>query len=450
MADEEAMADFPDQDQRAAFCNSVWEEAQTNIQTNKGCCESCGPITVNAEVSGEVTTITHENREKLVVPVVAIVQGVLNGALLKAEEFGKFVNAWEGRPVPVDHPQINGVHVSANLPTILERRNIGHFHNVHVADNKLKGELWIDVQSAESKGFGYIVEAFRNGQMMEVSTAYFADTEPSAGEYNGKAYEGIHRNLRPDHLAVLPNDIGACSIEDGCGAMRTNKGFVMSALEKLRSMFSMPALGLEVNEESMGDRMMAVRKAVDEMDGHGQVFYLVDVFDDFAVYENEGKMYKRSYAMKEDGMAEFTSEPEEVRMEKSFVPVGQEDDPEGSDDQPSTNGNNQEEATMADDKKPEAPELDAETMTAVNWAKSRYESHVNGLVERLTANTKCQFDADELKAMSVETLEKLDASLASAKPDYSGRGMPVTHQQGEQEVEALPSAPPVVMKKEAN
>lgn len=377
----------------------------------------------------------------MVVPVVAIVEGVLNNNLVPADEFGKYVNSWEGRPVPVDHPQVNGVHVSANLPTILESRNIGHFHNVNVDGPKLKGELWIDIEAAERKGFSEIVEAFRNNQMMEVSTAYFADTEPTSGEFNGIEYQGIHRNLRPDHIAILPNDEGACSIADGCGAMRTNKqGVIMTVLQKIRDAFGMPGLALEANEASITDKMEAVRAAVYAMDDDENSFFLVDVFEDQVVYENKGEMFRQGYTIQEDGTAELTGEAEQVRMEKSFVPVGQADE----DETPPEPGTNEEGSEMAE--KPEANALDAETLTAVNWAKEQYAKRVTSLVNGLVANKRCAFSEDELKAMSVEQLEKLDQSLVGGQPDYSGRGFPLETNADDEE-EGLPSAPPVVMAK---
>ena len=45
------------------------------------------------------------------------------------------------------------------------------------------------------------------------------EKEPSKGNYMGKSYTYIAKNYRPDHLAVLPDNSGACSISDGCGVL---------------------------------------------------------------------------------------------------------------------------------------------------------------------------------------------------------------------------------------
>ena len=37
---------------------------------------------------------------------------------------------------------------------------------------------------------------------METSTAYWCRIEPTEGEFNGKPYSGIQRDIVPDHLAI--------------------------------------------------------------------------------------------------------------------------------------------------------------------------------------------------------------------------------------------------------
>jgi hypothetical protein len=81
-------------------------------------------------------------REFMVAPVVALVDGVMNDELVPLEEFGRFPEAWNGIPVPLGHPTVRGVYVSANR---LDVDNVGRFYNAEIEDGKLKGELWLDV-----------------------------------------------------------------------------------------------------------------------------------------------------------------------------------------------------------------------------------------------------------------------------------------------------------------
>ncbi len=357
---------------------------------DKGCCSDCGYLTANAEITGAIRTHMHDGREMMIIPVVAIVEGVLNGALVPNEEIEKFVTAWEGVPVPVHHPQINGQHVSSNIPTVLESRVIGRFHNVKAEGGKLKGELWIDVNKATEKGFADVLETFRSGEMMEVSTAYFADTDQQSGIFNGKRYNGIHRNLRPDHLAVLPGEIGACSIADGCGALRANRE--SSVMSKISDAFA--ALG-----EALGLKAHVEEAEIQEP----------------AINEEEST---------------------EV-MESDDAKAKEDDQPTANGEQPETN-EVQEMSEQA-----QAPQLDAETLTAVNWAKAKYEETKNRLVSKLVANESCAFGEDRLKAMHVDDLEALDKSLSPR--DYSGKGLPVVNA-SESDEEVLSTPEPVVLK----
>lgn len=351
---------------------------------NKGCCESCGPVLINAQITGEPSITTHDGRETMVIPVVAIVEGVLNGALVTAQEFGKFAAAWEGVPVPVYHPQLNGQHVSSSLPQIIESSVIGRFHNVAVKANKLVGELWIDTAAAIKKGFSAVINSFKAGEVMEVSTAYFADTEPQAGEFNGVSYSGIHHNLRPDHLAVLPGETGACSVADGCGTFQNSK--------------------TEVTD--MSDKAATVQAIIEASD----------------IFTNEDTETLMSLdESKLSGMlAANEDKPEDKKEEMT------EDEDE---DKPEANS---------------ASTLDQETLTAINWCKQQYTAERDRLVAKLTANSRCDFDKSELQTMQVDFLAKLDKSLSV---DYSGRGLPVTHSTAPASEEVL-EAPLTVLAKE--
>ena len=181
-------------------------------------------IFVNATVGTGASRKVLGGKSHLVIPVVAIVEGVLNGLLYTQSEISKFVASWNGRPVPVGHPKgKDGGYISANSPSLDDSVNIGKFFNATHEGGKLKGEIWIDVKKAESLGYSDIVKHFEKGLMMEVSTGLYSDSRQEAGTFNGVDYMGIAQHIRPDHLALLPHDVGACSIEDGCGAMRTNE-----------------------------------------------------------------------------------------------------------------------------------------------------------------------------------------------------------------------------------
>src|SRR5690606_20175922 len=75
------------------------------------------------------------------------------------------------------------------------------------------------------------------------------------GELNGKPYTAKQVNLRPDHVALLPGEVGACSIADGCGAPRINSqaGAMSKASELLDSVRAL--LGMKTNCTCEGTAM---------------------------------------------------------------------------------------------------------------------------------------------------------------------------------------------------
>jgi hypothetical protein len=174
--------------------------------------------------TGQVKEISHGGRRYLVSPVVALREGILNNVYVSAAEFGKFASSWQGRPVPISHPKDDGGYTSANTPDIWANDVLGHLWNVAVADGALKGEIWIDLDKAQQMGAKAmtIVNRLRQGEPMEVSTGYFSEIDAAPGMFNGSQYAATARNIRPDHLALLPDEVGACSWADGCGTPRVN------------------------------------------------------------------------------------------------------------------------------------------------------------------------------------------------------------------------------------
>jgi hypothetical protein len=176
--------------------------------------------------NGRIQTATYQGQPHLVVPVVALVAGVVNGHLAPADEIATSLRQWNGVPLVVNHPQdAQGLDISANASPVVAEQVIGRLWNCTFTQNRLRGELWINLTVAEALG-GEIwdaVQRLQHGEALEVSTGFFAQTEEQAGTYRGRAYEGVYRDIRPDHLALLPNASGACSWEDGCGAPRLHQ-----------------------------------------------------------------------------------------------------------------------------------------------------------------------------------------------------------------------------------
>jgi hypothetical protein len=388
-----------------------------------------------------------EGRRHLVAPVVLMVEGVHRGAagayFYPASELSQFAVAWNGRPLPVFHPREGGDYVTANDPQIIEEWSVGQLFNVRFNSDvaKLVGEVWIDEEKARTLS-PEVLSLVQGGRRLEVSTGLYSDDDGTPGTWNGEEYKATIRNIRPDHLALLPGGVGACSWEDGCGVRASARGTartphfsgtettlradVRELLNKhfdtepevnepmkkeplpsrlmeslgLKMLISARKLGLTDNEASHEEMRARLQRAVDALDNEGWLHFVRAVYDSFFVYEARGnnpsetgasrvsKMYKRGYSVNEDsGEVTLANNAQEVREEINYVPVANADST-ASDEGEQTNEEN------------------------VDMKK-------NDIIQALIACPHTNFDAEDeswLNNLETEQLEKLRVLEPPTKP----------------------------------
>lgn len=303
--------------------------------------------------AGEIRTAKFENREHIVVPVIALVEGVIQAMnaptpeLVLAEEFGRFPGGWNGRPIMADHPIRNGTPVSANSPEVLEAECVGRIFNTHVKDNKLRMEAWIDVAMAErtAKGRSLLARA-KSKQPIEVSVGVFTNAEHTSGIRDGQSYSTIWRDLVPDHLALLSEgSTGACSIEMGCGVRAarnqlTDEGGVIivaepnadkpkSLRERVRATFAelFTSSGIRTAEDvtanDLHNRLWDALYASEP--GFAGIADIVLSSNEvvYATSPEQDKLmtFRRGYEVAEDGSVTLAGERVEVKRTTSWEPV---------------------------------------------------------------------------------------------------------------------------------
>jgi Uncharacterized protein conserved in bacteria (DUF2213) len=165
-----------------------------------------------------------EGRPHLVVPVVMGVVGVWDGSrgplMYTADDLRSSVPLWNGKPVCVFHPSME-TDYSAGHPQVFNRQRVGTVFNARFDSSAkaLKAEAWLDPDRLRRVDPA-VLSAVQAGRVMEVSTGLFTENESAQGNYKGSQYIAIARNHRPDHLAILPEGTGACSIAQGAGLCR--------------------------------------------------------------------------------------------------------------------------------------------------------------------------------------------------------------------------------------
>ena len=299
---------------------------------------------LNIQVNIETTD--YEIREEKVrdgtywvVPVVMMVEGVHHGSrgplLYTQEELAATVNAWDGMPVTIGHPQDDkGRYISANSPNVL-KGIVGRIYNAKMKGKKLTAEVWIDMAALVQVSTD-AVEYIKEKKALDVSVGVFSQEEGDPGDFNGESFLATATNIVPDHLALLPGEDGACNWNDGCG-IRNNSKHNMDKKDKSKALvvdkkaclqtFLETNQGIDLidNKASFNQIVSSVYDQLNSMDTERQAFYLEDVFDNYVVYSvvnretREKTMYKRDYKLADNGKIEFQGEPVEVRKKVTFV-----------------------------------------------------------------------------------------------------------------------------------
>lgn len=276
----------------------------------------------------EAKLVVHQEKAHIIVPAVMMVEGVHSGsqgALFHSiAELGKFPESWNGRPVVIYHPEEDGVPVSANSPDIIDNRAVGKVYNTTVDGKKLKAEVWFDEDKLNSISPETLANV-NEGKEMELSLGMFTENEYEEGEYEGTKYIGIAHNHRPDHLAILPDQIGACSCEKGCGLGANSNNNDMKTKDMIVNLskegFSIHQIG---NNADVGyrEKMDAVQTALRSLNTDNIWHYLEEMYDAELIYSkstNDGtKMYKQSYKF-ESGKVEFVGDAVEVHRKVEYV-----------------------------------------------------------------------------------------------------------------------------------
>lgn len=179
-----------------------------------------GYVTANAQTGkGRVRREVLEGRQHLVVPVGMLGEAVISGSkgayFYPKEENAKEPEKWNGMPVVVYHPKIDGRHISARDPAVYNSRKVGVLMNASHTD-KLMAEAWLDEERLKEVDVR-VLESIEKEQPVETSTGLKADSDDTPGEFNGVKYKGRLSNYSPDHLAILPDDRGAFSVAMGGG-----------------------------------------------------------------------------------------------------------------------------------------------------------------------------------------------------------------------------------------
>jgi hypothetical protein len=213
-------------------------------------------------------------------------QGVMNGSggrvLYLARDMQKHLNSWNQKPIVVNHPKDEfGDYLSADDPDILDEVGVGFVRRNRI-ERAFDGHYWNYFQNSESwvdrarlKDVSPdTLEMIRDGLNVEVSTGLFARNQKKKGEFHGERYTKIARDYNPDHLALLPDLVGACSIDQGCGMFTASEAVSPTRMRQIQRVLIKAWKGKKVKtncscggsgKQETSDMKTTIRKKVESL-----------------------------------------------------------------------------------------------------------------------------------------------------------------------------------------
>lgn len=408
---------------------------------------------IKANMAPTVGEVDFNGKKFLSAPAVMLLPDVLNGVLVTEDVAAKFPETWNGVPVTLGHPMKNNQHVDANQPDVLEEFKIGQLFGCKWEDGKLKGFAYLDPDILGKKN-QTLLDKIKANEMVEVSTGFFSDDDPTPGQWNGKDYTVVAKTIYPNHFAILPNGIGACSIAKGAGIPRVNQEQEKTGImDDIKSLFKSLAqkMNFRVNELSHGNVRSRISAALaDESKGLDTWAYVQEVFDKYFIYEvseagKTVKLFKRGYAVDQKDVLTLLDDKEEVVLKTEYVPA-----PKTNQEQPTQDQGVKPMETTANPAVP-ATETPAPTTTPKVMSEQEIKVMIEKgikdgieaekkavLIAKIKANEKNKLPDSALNAMSSDELLVACKDLIPA--DFGG--LPPPNPKTNEDDGVIPDAPP--------
>lgn len=288
-------------------------------------------LAINAS---NISTTTINDQEHYVirgaVPIVDDI--VMNGGLYPAEEINNSYQTMERKLMPIGHPMVNGKYVSANDPQAVNDYYAGAWaQNVSKANDKVVMDVYVNKAVADTKPDGKrLIQRLddmisgNNADPIHVSTGLLLNKEQKAGESKQKKYSWVAHNMQFDHIAILLDEPGAGTPDEGVGMFVNADGQEAdvestSLIDAANSMKDgwwnkVKFFISNASEMSFDDIYQALRMSIKQDDKKWR--YVVSVWPDHFVYEEDGenakpKLFDQKYLIS-DKVVTLVGDPVEV------------------------------------------------------------------------------------------------------------------------------------------
>ena len=285
-------------------------------------------LAINAS---NISTTTINGQEHYVirgaVPIVDDI--VMNGGLYPAEEINNSYQTMERKLMPIGHPMVNGKYVSANDPQAVNDYYAGAWaQNVSKANDKVVMDVYVNKAVADTKPDGKrLIQRLddmisgNNADPIHVSTGLLLNKEQKAGESKQKKYSWVAHNMQFDHIAILLDEPGAGTPDEGVGMFVNADGQeadveATSLIDAANSMkdglLNKVKFFFAHNSDASFDEIyQMLREAIRAPSGSDVYRYVVTVWPDKFIYEEGSKLFQQKYLI-DDSEVTLVGEPVEV------------------------------------------------------------------------------------------------------------------------------------------
>lgn len=370
---------------------------------------------------------------------------VMNGRLYPADQLAAGVNSLEGKPAPAGHPKsAEGKFISALNGEALASAWIGSYvRNARHEGGRTMVDVVVNEAQAKAHPDGAkLVErldaaiAGTNSDPIHVSTGLMMQPITANGESRGKKYSSIVTNIQYDHLAILLNERGAATPDEGVGMFVNADGE-----QQVESVI----VNTEPEDRRTRGLIGWIKKLIGNEDdlSFDQIHsglqsmlpaesWIREVYSkNFIWSDKENRLWRQDYNVSSDSSLSFVGEPVEVQRQVKYEPIEKETDPmkdailaalnaagisvAGLDDSQLLAAYNSLQAKPLQEAVNAANSKLAEIEAASNAAKT---AELDALAQSLAVNSV--LTADDLKALGLDRLKAIKAATAGAAPVLAG------------------------------
>lgn len=384
---------------------------------------------------------------------------VMNRMLYPGEQLANSASSLEGKPAPAGHPKnAAGQFISAANGEALFTAYVGAYaRNARHEGGRTMVDILVNEAQAKAHPDGLkLIERLdaaitgTNAEPIHVSTGLFCEPITANGESGGKKYDRVATQIRYDHLAILLNEQGAGTPEQGVGMFLNDSTGQAEEIE---------AVVVNVDPEDKRSagligwlkKLLAANGSEISFDQITSGLYaqmpegawIQEVYARYAIWrDRDGKLWKQDYSVSSDGASvAFSGTAEEVRREVSYSRVNntQKGDPMKETLVAALNAAGIKTEGMADAQilaaynalvansavAPVKAELDAanaklQTMQAN--ADAATQNELTAIATELATNSAEGLASDHYKALGLDTCRTLKANRAKAAPVLPGAG----------------------------